>query len=288
MGTQVIVEKKVKVVKYIDDNLIIEKINYGNVPIQSVGGKQTKTKEASGCGNAFNSIGVRATAKDMKVNPSKTNLLCVSDSLNYLPQTFFTTSDGTRVENGEEMKLLGFMFSSRPTVALHVAMVCRKIRQKSWCLRHLKKLGMSEIDLISVYRGVVRPIADYCSVVYHSMLTDEQDESLENAQVSALRAIMGSRISGRKMREKANLPTLRNRRVEQCDKFARKCIASSKFSQWFPLKPMARNTRNPERFHELYARCDRLKNSPLYYMRRRMNGKEGKTYGERYRIYRQT
>lgn len=35
------------------------------------------------------------------------------------------------------------------------------------------------------------------------------------------------------------------------------------------------------------AKTDSLKNSPLFYMRRRLNGKPGKEYGERNRTYRE-
>lgn len=140
---------------------------------------------------------------------------------------------------------------------------------------------------MKTYVANILPIADYCSVVYHSMLTDEQDERLENAQVGALRAIFGYGVSARKLREKANIQTLRNRRIEQCDKFAEKCAASPRFSSWFPLKQGRRSARSAEVYKEEYARCDRLKNSPLFYMRRRLNGKEGKSYGERYCVYRE-
>ena len=41
-----------------------------------------------------------------------------------------------------------------------------------------------------------------------------------------------------------------------------------------------------EPFIEERARCNRLRESPIFYMRRRLNGKEGKTYGQRNRDYR--
>ena len=37
---------------------------------------------------------------------------------------------------------------------------------------------------------------------------------------------------------------------------------------------------------EEFARCNRLRDSPIFYMRRRLNGKEGKSYGSRNRDYR--
>ena len=106
-------------------------------------------------------------------------------------------------------------------------------------------------------------------------------------QASALRCIYGFEVSYAQMRERAAVTTLRQRWIEACDKFARKCIGSSRFSEWFPLKNAGRSGgRRGETYKEEFARCNRLRDSPIFYMRRRMNGKEGKRYGERNKEYR--
>ena len=43
-------------------------------------------------------------------------------------------------------------------------------------------------------------------------------------------------MSARKMREEAQITTLRQRREEQCLKFARKCASDEQFSHLFPKK----------------------------------------------------
>ena len=119
-------------------------------------------------------------------------------------------------------------------------------------------------ELCKVYKTIIRPVADYCSVVYHSMLSDEQDELLDRCQAHALRCIFGKDISYEKMRERAGITTLRQRRVELCDKFARKCLKNPRFSGWFPRKDTRRSGRSGgEEFVENFARCDRLYNSPI-------------------------
>ena len=55
-------------------------------------------------------------------------------------------------------------------------------------------------------------------------MTDEQDEILERQQSHALKLIFGTNISAGKMREMAGIPTLRQRRIELCDKFANKAL----------------------------------------------------------------
>ena len=74
-----------------------------------------------------------------------------------------------------------------------------------------------------------------------------------------------------------------------CDKFASKLAENPLFAHWFPLKmtrASQRNTGKQEIYREEKARCSRLANSPLFYFRRRLNGKEGKKYGKQNEEYR--
>ena len=71
------------------------------------------------------------------------------------------------------------------------------------------------------------------------------------------------------------------------NKFAFKCANDPAFEHWFPKKNTGRVTRSKEIYLEEQARSERLKNSPIYYFRRILNGKIGKTYGSRNRMYRE-
>ena len=107
-------------------------------------------------------------------------------------------------------------------------------------------------------------------------------------QSQALKNIYGYKMSYEEMRKKADVTTLRARRIEMCDKFTTKAAGSSRFSGWFPPIVGRRSGRNAasDFYREFTARTDRLNNSPLFYFRRRLNGKQGRSYGERNRKYR--
>ena len=285
VGTQVLEQKPVKIFKYIDDNLICEKVNFGTV--QTQGDPPIKVKQALPSQNAFRSITTNAEKIGMVVNNKKTVLLCISDALNYKAKTFIIDNNGERIDCVEELKILGFTFSSKPTVQAHVDTISKKIRQKYWTLRHLRAVGFNERELVEVYKSVLLPIADYCAPAYHSLTTDLQDQQLERAQTGALRAIFGYGKSARSLRLEANIDTLRARRISLTDKFAAKCAASPRFCHWFPLKEGRTSSRSGEKYLETKAKTDRLFNSPIFYMRRRLNGKEGKKYGERNKVYRE-
>ena len=83
------------------------------------------------------------------------------------------------------------------------------------------------------------------------------------------------------------MATLRERREEIVRKFAIKCSNDPAFDHWFPKKNTGRVTRSKEIYLEEQARCERLKNSPLYYFRRILNDKPGKLYGSRNSSYRE-
>ena len=284
-GTQVLTEKLVKVFKYIDDNLVCEKLNFGQTAIE--GDPPTKTKQALPSQNAFRSITTNARKIGMMVNNSKTGLLCISDALNYRPLTYILDHEGKRIDCVDSLKILGFTFSSKPTVDAHLNTVKKKMRQKYWALRHLKSVGFTEEELVEVYKSVILPVADYCAPAYHSLMTDIQDQEMERAQIGALRAIYGYGPSAHDLRQRAGLETLRARRIEQTDKFAQKCLLNPRFCHWFPMKTGRTSSRSGEKYLEVKTKTDRLFNSPVYYMRRRLNGKAGKKYGERNKIYRE-
>ena len=282
----------IDLLKYVDDNLSCDKINMDSADRTDIpDGPPHRDKHALQTQNLYRTVVRAAVNKGMAVNGSKTKILLVSDALSYVPRAHFYDSSGERLQNlasEDEMKCLGFHVSSRPSMKAHVAAMRKRFRQRYWVLRHLKSVGFSEEELVRVYTTVIRPIADYCSPVYHSQLTDEQDEEVERLQNMALKCIYGPRASARTMRSLAGISTLRARRIEQTDKFALKAAASDRFARWFPLRS-ARQTRGSGRtqYAETYARCDRLYNSPVFYMRRRLNGKTGKEYGLRYKEYRE-
>ena len=61
------------------------------------------------------------------------------------------------------MKILGFHMSGRPNVSAHVEAIRKRFRQRYWILFHLKRFGFN----------IIRPVANYCCVVYNLLLTDE-------------------------------------------------------------------------------------------------------------------
>ena len=147
------------------------------------------------------------------------------------------------MRSGESLKMLGFIFSSRPTVKAHVQALIKRLRSRLWIIRHLKEACFTQEELVKVYKSIIRPVHDYLCVVYHAMMTDEQDEQVERIQSQALKAIYGWKLPYAELRARAGVSTLRQRRVELTDKFAASSMKNPRFSHWFPLVEGVRRSR---------------------------------------------
>ena len=80
---------------------------------------------------------------------------------------------------GQSLKVLGYHLDSSPSFHSNINVLRLRMHDTTWVLRHLKIAGFEEDEVATVYRMVVRLVLDYCSVVYHAMLTDEQDQIVE-------------------------------------------------------------------------------------------------------------
>ena len=165
--------------KFVDDCMILTKISMASADQHTAGGQRmTKTKHDIQSQNVFRRIVQKAESRGMVVNRDKTKILCISDAQTYKAEAYLTDSEGNDLRSGETLKVLGFHMDSRPSCHAHVRALQVRMRDTTWILRHLRVAGFMESELATVYRTVILLVLDYCAVVYHPMLTDEQDEQI--------------------------------------------------------------------------------------------------------------
>ena len=118
---------------------------------------------------------------------------------------------------------------------------------------------------------------DFASVTYHSMLTTDQEERLENLQERVIKIIYGYNVSYNEILSIKLIPSLKERRGKMFAKFALKSTTNTKVSTcWLPEKVHTEhNTRHALKYEEKHSRTQRLYNSPLYLMRRTLNKLHG-------------
>ena len=263
--------KELCVKKFVDDNVQIEKIKMQ--PQETFRQVETLFKNPRVVRSElmFKHIVKNANSKGLLVNSKKTNLLVISASKSYDAQAHFYDNERQRVDCTKEMKALGFIFNSKGDVSSQVEKLCSKLRQKIWALRHLRKSGFTERELLRMYTSYIRPSIEYSSPIYHPMLTGEQETLIERQQFFALKNIYGFEYSHRKLLELANIETLKQRRIKATVKFATKAAANPRFQSWFPRRRKRGRNNEAEEYVEMKARTDRRRNSPLFYYRRILN-----------------
>ena len=210
----------VDVLKYVDDFLGTEELKIADGYTVFSQTKPKRYVHAVGSEAFFQTVSRKAAAIGMRVNDDKTQILAISGN-NEKVCTYIRTGSGVTA-NQDELKILGFVFGTKPTVQAHIDHLSKKFRSRIWTLRHLKKAGIGVNDLKRLYQVLVLPVLDYAAVVYHSMLTNEQTTALERLQSSALKIIYGFGHTSEALREMAEIETLWERRNRLVTKFQRR------------------------------------------------------------------
>ena len=146
--------------------------------------------------------------------------------------------------------------------------------RKLFVLCRLKKFGVKDPELVSIYTGYVRPVLEYAVPVWHSSLTASQSNSLERVQKRASRIILGQRYIGyTEALHTLKLCSLAERRTQLCLDFARKLFKSN-FRNWLPplrKETPGQQTQNGGDLDTPTCRTERYKKSPIPYMCRLLN-----------------
>ena len=165
--------------RFIDDGFCLSKVNFENSIGFNINGKLQRIKHAVQAQNIFRHVVRRAEEIGMVVNSSKTAMLCMSGALEYEADAYLLDADQNRIGCNKTIKALGVRFSSKLNMDEQVDYIVRAMRSRYWTLRNLKNNSFNTAELIQVYKTVIRPLAEYGCVAFHSSLTDEQDERLE-------------------------------------------------------------------------------------------------------------
>ena len=264
--------RPVSVSKYIDDALMTEKVNARTQPLLQIDGKLFKDIHAAGVQGMFGHIVGAATAKGMVVNDKKTKMICISDSTVGSTQAHIWAG-GEKIESDKVMRVLGFDFSDKPNVHAHVQGLAKRLRARIWALRDLRRAKLSQKDLVKFFNATIRPVAEYMSVVFHSMATEADARDLERQQIQALKNIFGCshRESWASLRKKGGMEELETRRKKACLKFIKKAKESDRFKKWFRDRPPRPGLRSRRPLWEEIPKTDRRRNSPLLFMIRMLN-----------------
>ena len=120
-----------------------------------------------------------------------------------------------------------------------------------------------------IYKLFIRSVPEYCSVVFHTSLTNKQTKKMELIQSTCLKIILDSEYTCYETAlQLCNLDSLSERRQARMEKFAVKCV-KDKFNKH--IFPANNNPHNKDSFHVNFARTNRYLNSTVPQCQRLLN-----------------
>ena len=255
--------------KFVDDLSMAECVRLDTQLHQGQGGYILPSDE-SVLQRRLDEISSAAEVHDMKLNLTKTKIIPFNFTRKYQFEPNFIL-ENTTLEVVHETKLLGLIVSSDCRWDKNTKDIIQKGNGRLWFLRRLKLLGASRSTLTDIYKLFCRSVVEYCAPVWSGSLSKRNSQDIERVQKNAFRIIFGLAYSSYDdLLDEIEESTLNQRRDDLSLKFAKKCVKSSKFSNWFPNGVQ---TRGGSHFYEAEAKTKRLQNSAIPYMTRLLNQK---------------
>ena len=211
----------------------------------------------------------------MQLNEQKTNYMVFSRSQTEVA-TRLTVNSKT-IDRIEEVKLVGVWIDTWLDWEKNTRELCRKAYARMTMITKLKYAGVGKEDLLNIYTLYIRSLLEYCSVVWHSTLTAEQNNKLESVQKLCLKIILGPAYEGYESAlQCCGLDSLRYRREQKCLQFGRKNLLHPVHCSMFPVnqhpgQQPSSNTRRKEHFTVNWAKTNSYRMSAIPYIQRMLN-----------------
>ena len=153
---------------------------------------------------------------DMKINSKKSKEMIISYTHGNLGKEVPNILiEGKVVERVDHVKLLGITLSNDLTWKRHVD---KKAGKRMYMLYQLKRAGVNQADLVTIYISVMRPVVEYACPVWHTNLPIYLSDNIEMIQKRAVRAICPG-MSYVDILNHINLSTLKERRDYLCKQY---------------------------------------------------------------------
>ena len=184
----------------------------------------------------------------LSLNPAKCQALQICFKTD-VPHPTELKINGCSLNFVDHAKILGVWLQHDLSWDKNISEMISKTNRRLYMLRMLKRFGFKKDELITVYKGYIRPLLEYADVVWNSSLTLKQTKTIEQVQRRACR-----------------IESLATRREDHCLKFAEGLADIERTKDLLPptrLESHSRNLRNAHKISQLRFRTSRFKNSPI-------------------------
>ena len=173
-----------------------------------------------------------------------------------------------------EARVLGVIISDDLKFERNTQDICKRAFARISMLTKLKYVGVSTPDLVDVFSLFIRSLLEYCCVVWHPTLTQDQSYDIERVQRTALKVILGDEyIDYESSLMECGLETLHSRRQKRCLTFGLRSLKHSKHKAMFPVSNQSDGTkvRLKNKFHVNFAHKTRYQKSSIPYIQNMLN-----------------
>jgi hypothetical protein len=236
--------------KYVDDSTIFEICGPGTV---------SKLQDSANIACQW------SRDNDMKINASKTHELLIDFTRNHQLNSSSLNNiniDGLVIQRTDSAKILGVTICSDLTWNIHVKNIVSKASKRVYMLYQLKRSGIHQTDLITIYLSVIRPVLEYACPVWSTNLPAYLSDKIEMIQKRAMRTIYPG-MSYVDILKHVDIAPLSSRREELCKKYFNEMKRED--HKLHHLLPAARNMKYNLRSSHKYplpkCRTSRYKNS---------------------------
>ena len=100
----------------------------------------------------------------MRVNEAKTQLICLSTNSSYDVHSTISACS-SMIKSAYTLKILGFVINRRAGIGAYTEHIAKNIGMRFWTLTHMKRMGVSQENMMTVYGSLTRPIIEYVAAV---------------------------------------------------------------------------------------------------------------------------
>lgn len=209
----------------------------------------------------------------MKLNPAKCTKMEISFMRNPPDHPVVHIGDHVLM-TVKDAKVLGVIIQNDLKWAKQVQSMIKRANSKLHMLRLLKRHGLPQQDLMTIYTSSIRPITEYAAPVWNCAITNNEKCSIERIQKRALRIMLGRGYTTyEEVLPTCGLVSLVERRESLCVSFITKTLKStSQFRQLLPPENTStRYSRRSKKYPEPCCKTTRMQNSAIPYLIRLLN-----------------
>ena len=226
--------------------------------------------------NYLNAINEWTDKQKMIISEKKTKAMIFNFTQNHQFTTRLEVKDHT-IEIVDKMKILGTVIRNDLSWSDNCDMIIKKVNARMQLLRSVYSFGATTSEMVHLWTVFCRSVLEQSCAVWHSSLTQENEEDLERTQKTFSKMILKDKyVNYENALMFLNLESLKTRRQFLCEKFANNGIKYNKLADLIPENKQNHKMekRKREKYEVQFANTNRLKNSSIINMQHCLNNEE--------------